>query len=435
MALLRTGQHWLQGGTVTEPGRGWEMKKRSGWTKECKRLVTGIFIGLLTGFILLNAGAGIYAHQIRTDYKELLGTIFGNIKAVYPDVPEEQLIQVLYRRGNENTGRDILARYGIYGEYGQESFEMLEIQIRNFRLFLNVLLLLFFLVLTVLLLLYQRKRQTGITKLQCYLEALHKEGYGLALKDNGEDELSVLRNEIYKLTIMLKEQACRSDAQKRALADSVADISHQLKTPLTSMTVLMDNLSEDRDMDPLTRQHFISEVTYQLTGMSWLVTTMLKLSRLDAGVVELERERIEISVLVAEAIQKVEVTAEWNDISFLLDIPSEAGVYADKRWTAEALANIIKNAVEHSPRGADVRIQAEENDVYSQIVIRDYGEGMTEEQQKKMFCRFYRGASVREDSVGIGLALAREIIEKQDGYVSVHSAMGKGTSIIIKFIG
>ena len=304
----------------------------------------------------------------------------------------------------------------MFQEYGRESFSVLERQVRSMSVFSNILLSVFFLIVSVFLLLYLKRRQLKIYGLETYMEMLYREGYLLDIEDNSDDELSGLRNEIYKLTVLLKEQAVRAAEQKKALADSMADISHQLKTPLTSMTVLMDNLADDIDMDPAIRRHFITEITYQLTNMSWLVSTLLKISRLDAGVVELDRESLEVASLVGEALQKVEVAAEWNQVSFALKIPEDAVLVADRKWTAEALANILKNAVEHSPRDAVVEISAEENDVYTGIFVRDRGKGIGEEERKKLFNRFYRGTSAREDSVGIGLALAKEIIEKQKGY-------------------
>ena len=311
---------------------------------------------------------------------------------------------------------------------------MLERQVRSMSVFSNILLSVFFLIVSVFLLLYLKRRQLKIYGLETYMEMLYREGYLLDIEDNSDDELSGLRNEIYKLTVLLKEQAVRAAEQKKALADSMADISHQLKTPLTSMTVLMDNLADDIDMDPAIRRHFITEITYQLTNMSWLVSTLLKISRLDAGVVELDRESLEVASLVGEALQKVEVAAEWNQVSFALKIPEDAVLVADRKWTAEALANILKNAVEHSPRDAVVEISAEENDVYTGIFVRDRGKGIGEEERKKLFNRFYRGTSAREDSVGIGLALAKEIIEKQKGYVSVESERDKGTCFAVKFL-
>ena len=222
--------------------------------------------------------------------------------------------------------------------------------------------------------------------------------------------------------------------QKRMLADALADISHQLKTPLTSATVLLDNLSENMDMDHTTRQRFLAEATRQLTGMSWLVTTVLKLSKLDAGMVELERAWISGKALVEDVVRRLEIAAEWRGISFSLDFPEQVSLFVDRKWTEEALLNIVKNAIEHSTDGGIVEISGEENEVYVQIAVRDHGEGMTREEQRKLFQRFYQGNSAREDSMGIGLSLAKEILEKQNGYITVDSYREGGTVFILRFL-
>ena len=232
----------------------------------------------------------------------------------------------------------------------------------------------------------------------------------------------------------MREQADIAAGQKAALADSVADISHQLKTPLTSVMVLMDNLAENPDMDRNLRQRFMSEITRQFTGMSWLISTLLKLSRLDAGVVELQKAPFNMRAFVEEVLQRLEMAAEWGQVSFSLDIPESAVLDADKKWTAEALLNIVKNAVEHSPAGSLVEISGEENDVYAVLAVRDYGAGLAREELQKLFMRFYNGRGAREDSTGIGLALAKEIVEKQGGYISVDSLEGKGNLFQIKFL-
>ncbi len=410
------------------------MKNRLEWNRDLKKLMICFGTFFLIGITVMNIGIGFYINQARMEHKKILTAVLGNIVSVYPDVAEEELVKTLSGKGTETAGEELLARYGVFARYGTESFSVLEGQIHYLTVFANVLFILLFLAWCLLLLMYLGIRQRRISELESYMGALHRECYRLDVEDNEDDELSGLRNEIYKLTVLLKEQADKAAGQKRALADSVADISHQLKTPLTSMTVLMDNLSEDYDMDPVTRQRFMSEITYQLTGMSWLITTMLKISRLDAGVVELEREKLTVLALVEEALRRLEITAEWNGISFLLEIPQEASVSADKKWTEEALVNIIKNAVEHSPRESSVRITAEENEVYTRISVRDYGKGISEEERDKLFRRFFNGASAREDSIGIGLALAKEIVEKQGGYISVDSQEGKGTCFVIKFL-
>ena len=154
-------------------------------------------------------------------------------------------------------------------------------------------------------------------------------------------------------------------------------------------------------------------MTRQLSEMSWLITAILKLSRVDAGVVEFERKFCKIRTIMEESIKKVEIAAEWNNIAIITDIPETAGLYIDKKWTVEAMMNIVKNAIEHSSPGSSVEIVGEVNDVYIQIMICDHGKGISKEEREKLFQRFYNGNGAREDSTGIGLSLAKEIIEKQ----------------------
>lgn len=410
------------------------MKKHLAWNRDLRKFAAGLFILFLAGVLGVNLYMGIYAGRVKRECAMFMANLFGNLHASYPHVREEELVSILTDRGNQALGEHILAGYGIFTEYGNGSYLQQERQIGMLMIGVNAAVVLLFVLVSCFLLSYLRRRQQRIEGLETYMFTLLRKEYDLDLDDNYDDELSGLRNELYKLAVFLKEQAENAREKKRSLADSVANISHQLKTPLTSVIVLMDNLSDDFDMDDVTRRHFMSEITYQLTGMSWMVSTMLKLSRLDAGVVELERERINLRELLGEVLRRVETTAEWNDISFSLDLPEEIAVCADRRWTTEALANIVKNAIEHSSVGGSVDIRGEENDVYVQITVQDHGEGITEEERERLFDRFYRGASAREDGVGIGLALAKEVIERQNGYVSVESEKGRGSCFAIKFM-
>ncbi len=311
---------------------------------------------------------------------------------------------------------------------------MQEKQLWFLGVFSNIFTVSFFILFAVTVFFYLKRRQIKIRGLTDYMQEINRDRYRLDMEDNGDDELSGLRNEIYKLTVFLKEKADQAVERRQALADSVTNISHQLKTPLTSITVLLDNLSENPDMDKATRGHFLSELTCQVTGMSWLIGTMLKLSRLDAGVVELERARTGVNEMVQEVLTRLEMAAEWRQVCFRVNIPADAEIYADRKWTVEGLMNIVKNAVEHSPAGGTVEISGEENEVYTQIAVRDQGGGITREEQENLFRRFYKGSLAREDSVGIGLALAREIVEKQSGTISLDSRPGGGTVFRIRFL-
>jgi len=254
----------------------------------------------------------------------------------------------------------------------------------------------------------------------------------LELKKNTEDELSGLRNELYKLTVSYKEQAERALAGRTALADAVTNISHQLKTPLTSAVILADNLLESPEMDREVRSKFLQEISRQLVGMKWLVVTMLKLSRLDAGVIEFQREKVSLKEIAEGVIQNLDIMAQWREIQFETKLTG-AAVTGDSKWLAEALQNVVKNAIEHSPQGGRVEIEIEENEVYSEISVRDYGEGIPDSEQKHLFERFYRASKVENENVGIGLALAKEIVEKMNGSITVTSDSG-GTCFMIRLL-
>lgn len=404
------------------------------WNREVRKLTVTLSVILATGLLAANIGIGLYRNHVRREYDLFLASVFGAVTEVYPEVPEEELVRVLKEGGNEDRGAEILARYGVFQEYGGETFALQE----KLMVFLgggaNLLLLILFCLIFLAIFLYLEKRCRKIRALEYYMNQLNHAGYCLDMEENADDELSSLRNEIYKLAVTLKEQAGNALRQRRALADSVTDISHQLKTPLTSALVLIDNLSENPDMNLRTRQHFLAEITNQITGMSWLTTAMMKLSRLDAGVVEMREDSFALKPMVEDVLQRLEVAAELKQISFRVAVPEEAILTADRKWTGEALLNIVKNAVDHSYVGDLVEVSGEDNEVYTQIAVRDRGEGMTKEEAEKLFRRFYNRNSAREDSMGIGLALAKEIVEKQGGYISVDSQPGKGTCFVLRFL-
>lgn len=404
------------------------------WNRELKKLAGIFLLCFFIGILGMNLCMAAFGRDMRREYSALLAAVFGNVAASYPEVAQEELVSVLNARGNEASGADILRRYGILDGYAGASFAGQENRLLLLSVSADIFLILLFCALGILLYVYFKRQQDKIQGLESYMEALNRSGYRLEVEDNADDELSGLRNELYKLTVYLKEQTNRALEQKRMLADAMADISHQLKTPLTSATVLLDNLSENEDMDKAVRQRFLSELTRQITGMSWLVTAILKLSKLDAGMVEFRSSWTAGKTLVWEVLQRLEVAAEWKGVTFSVDFPEEMKLYVDRKWTEEALLNIVKNAIEHSFEGGAVEISGEENEVYRQIAVRDHGEGIGPEERRNLFRRFYQGNAVREDSIGIGLAMAREIVERQGGYLSVDSCRDGGTVFLFRFL-
>lgn len=400
--------------------------------REFQKAIIRILILMVTGLIVWNLAVSVTNRRIAAIYYERISAIFGAISARYPDMEHGDWMQYLNATGNEEDGEAFLHQYGIL----QGDMPILQAQTAQKRFQITGTLV-WLLVCTGILLIficYQKQRNRKIWELVDYIRKIEHGIYRIEIEDNEEGELSRLQNELYKITVMLRESSELAGQQKKALADSVSDISHQLKTPLTSCLVLLDNLSESENMTEETRRRFLSEITRQLTSVSWLVQVLLKLSRLDAGVVELKEEELSVSALIRGAVEKVGLLAEWKQIDIQVMGEEEPFIKGDRHWLEEALVNLIKNAIEHSPEDSEIRIQVEDNQVYTCIHVRDFGNGISYEDQKHIFERFYRSADAGEDSVGIGLALAQEIMKRQNGYLTVESEPGQGTVFYMKFL-
>lgn len=363
-----------------------------------------------------------------------VAALIGSVMEAYPGISEESILQVLNRSNNIEKGIQILKQYGVFVDDKVGTFAGQERRMTVLQLELCLLAVASGASTLIIVFLYLEKRQEGLRNICGYMEELARGNYGLDIQDNGDDELSGLKNEVYKLTVFFREQAQQAAADRRALADSVADISHQLKTPLTSVMVLADNLSESEGMPEETRRHFLSEITRQLASVSWLVSTLLKLSRLEAGVVELKREPLSVARLAKEVCEKLELNAEWNQVGLSVDIADGIEILGDFQWLTEAVLNIVKNAIEHSTTGSVVELRADDNDVYTLLAVHNWGPEIPDEEQRHLFERFYRGGSASSDSVGIGLALAKEIVVRLGGYITVESKEENGTFFLIKFL-
>lgn len=405
------------------------------WNGEIKKLAFSFVFVVAVAFLAENIWMTARINSLRKENNTYVAIVMGNLHALYPDVDDSRIIEAFNDTANLDVGRKLLEQYGIFASgNGVSSFAGLERHFTQLRFCSNLSMIFLVFCLGLLLYIYFSIRQRKIDNMAAYMEALNRDGYSLDIEDNRDDELSSLRNEVYKLTVVLKEQAVRAADQKKALADSVANISHQLKTPLTSITVLVDNLSQNASMDESTRRRFMGEISRQLSEMSWLVANMLKLSRLEAGVVVLERRRCAMKKLVENAVGKLETMSELAQVIITQNLPERAFLFVDMNWTVEALINILKNAIEHSSAGGKVEIIGADNDVYTELRITDHGTGITKEERDRLFRRFYRGETAKEDSVGIGLALAKEIVEKQNGHVSVDSEEKKGTVFYMRFL-
>ena len=276
---------------------------------------------------------------------------------------------------------------------------------------------------------YTNKRYKRIEQLNDYLVKVLSRDDTPDILDQEEGELSILANNIYKAASTLKYQNEILEGDKVQLASAIADISHQIKTPLTSMMVMNDLLGGEDD--PLKRQEFLHTQSAQLSRMNWLIQTLLKLSKLDAGTIELKREQTSDTELLKEVIKPFEIQFELRGITYKHN-DSGISMTCDKNWTVEAIQNIVKNCIEHMDKGGELEISTLDTTLFTQITIKDTGCGIAEEDIPHIFERFYKGKNAGKDSVGIGLALTKAIIEDQHGEITVKSIEGSGTTFEIK---
>ena len=285
-------------------------------------------------------------------------------------------------------------------------------------------------VLCIVFAVYTRNRYKDIDDLNTYLSKVLSGNDVPDITDQEEGELSILKTNIYKATTTLKFQKELLADDKKMLADAIADISHQLKTPLTSMMVMNDLLLNEDDVQK--REEFLKTQSTQLGRMNWLIQTLLKLSKLDAGTALIKSEEIKGSVLVADALKPFEIQMELKNIGKKIS-GSETEINCDRNWTLEAVQNIIKNCIEHMEEGGELGIEISETNLYSEIKITDTGCGIDEADLPHIFERFYKGKNASGDSVGIGLALAKTIMTSQHGDIIVESVVDEGSTFYIRF--
>jgi len=252
------------------------------------------------------------------------------------------------------------------------------------------------------------------------------------LSSYAEGELAILQSQIFKMTIQLRQQASILKKDKGYLKDSIADISHQIKTPLTSINLIASFLAEP-DIPDERRMQLTSDLMRMLTHVDWLITTLLKMSKFDADTVEFKNEIVNVDELIKEASSAIAIQMDLRDQAFISKIQPAVTFIGDFAWSVEAIANILKNCMEHTQNGGQIAVLAEENAIYLEIVIIDHGSGIAKEDLPHLFERFYKGKNASDQSVGIGLSLAKMIIVRQNGTIKVENNQVVGTKFTIRF--
>ena len=360
----------------------------------------------------------------------VINEIVNNIQEQYPDVDINKIISML---NDENVSNEnVLSQYGI--DISKDSAILTNDLLYRNNVIMNLsIILIFSIIIIIVFVLYNKRQKSKIKEITNYIEQINNKNYALDIQDNNEDELSVLKNELYKITVMLKEQAENSAKDKINLKNSLEDISHQLKTPLTSITIMLDNILDSPDMDLQTRNEFIKDIYREIANIKFLVQNLLILSKFDANTITFNENEEKLEDIIEEAKQNVASICDLKNIQIILEGKEDAKTTCDLKWQVEALTNILKNCAEHSNNNTKINVLYSENNMYSEIVIKDEGSGIDQKDLKHIFERFYKGKNSDKDSIGIGLSLAKTIIEKDNGFITVDSELGKGTKFNIKY--
>ncbi len=396
--------------------------------KEIKKYIISFLILLITNTLLIIM-INKYEYKIYTNnYNNKINLIINNIKEKYPDIKESDIIEIL---NNETNNIDILDKYGINDNNGIIENDKFNNKITIISLLLTIL---FDILIILIFYIYDKNNSKRINEITKMISKINNRQFDIDINDFKEGELSILKNEISKTTTMLRQVADNNIKDKINLKNSLGDISHQLKTPLTSITIMIDNILDNPNMDEKTRKKFLINIKREIININFLVMSLLKLSKFDANVVKFNKEEVYIKDIINESIKNVSMIKELKNISIKVSGDDNIKLLCDYKWQVESITNILKNSIEHANEYGIVEINYSENKIYTRILIKDNGKGIDNDDLPHIFDRFYKGKNGSEDSIGIGLSLSKTIIEKEGGSITVRSTPNIGTIFTIKYL-
>lgn len=371
----------------------------------------------------------VYLYQeniYKEKYNMFLNNIIYVVKKNYSNVSNKELSDIL----NGKSDYNYLNEYGIDVD---DEFALISMHKENKKIFIinNVILGSFILVLSMILIINKNYENNKLEEIIHLIEEINKKNYNLNIKGTDETMISKLKNEMYKTVVMLKNDADNSLKDKLIIKTYLEDISHQLKTPLTVINISLDNLIDNPNMDEKNRNEFISKISKEVTNINNLIQNLLKLSKFDVNVINFVNKSVSIKEFINKSIDKISLIADLKNINIKVNILNDFNLNIDLNWQIEALSNIVKNAIEHSNENDIVYINCNDNKIYSKIEIINNGI-INDKDLNKIFDRFYTNKKGYSESVGIGLSLAKNIIEKNNGKIDVYSKDGK-TIFTIKY--
>ncbi|MRN56370.1 sensor histidine kinase [Paenibacillus monticola] len=278
---------------------------------------------------------------------------------------------------------------------------------------------------------FTKARYKSIAQISDQIDLVLHNADHLYISESDEGELSILQSEITKMTLRIREQNDALKKDKEHLADSLADIAHQLRTPLTSVNIILSLLVNNPDEND--RKALIRETEELFVQMDWLLTSLLKLSRLDAGIVVFQSEQIDVNNLICAALRPFLIPMELHDIDLQIDAPKGMIIQGDSGWLSEVIQNILKNCMESTGDNGKIEIVCTDNPLFTEIAIHDSGMGFEKEDLPCLFDRFYRGKNPNATGYGIGLALCKMIITRQGGTITAKNHPQGGALFTIRF--
>lgn len=332
----------------------------------------------------------------------------------------------------KNVSEQVLTKYNALDLNESLALEEINNQLFNyFYIATGIIFVILFLVI-IYFLFALNKNEKEIKNMRVYIDEIAKTDYKIDIENMSESEMSNLKNEIYKIVLELKEKSENLAKDREMLSTHLADISHQIRTPLMAISSLVDAIIENEDkLDENTRK-FIYEISRQLDKINWLVDNLLKMAQLDTKTVDFNKEDTNIRNLIEKIEKNMSIFLELKNQKLAINIDKNIHALIDPKWMTEAIENIIKNCIEHSAENSKIQISAIQNPLFVQIEIKDSGTGISEEDLPRIFDKFYKGKGSSSNSFGIGLSLAKSIIESQNGEIEVESEVNRGTAFIIK---
>ncbi|WP_427107947.1 sensor histidine kinase [Lysinibacillus xylanilyticus] len=279
--------------------------------------------------------------------------------------------------------------------------------------------------------LFTKARYKSITQISEQINLVLHNTDHLFISNSDEGELSILQNEITKMTLRIREQNEALKKEKIYLADSLADIAHQLRTPLTSANLILSLLKNNPDENE--RKTLLWDIQKLFVQMDWLITSLLKLSRLDAGIVNFKMEPLDVATLIKDSLHPFHISMDLHNITQQFNISDGLIIHGDFGWLSEAIQNILKNCIESTGDNGTIKIVCEENILFTEITLHDSGPGFKKEDLPYLFERFYRGKNTSTAGYGIGLALCKTIITRQGGTITAKNHPQGGAIFSIRF--